>query len=164
MNKLNRYIFTSVILFLFWLAYTSSFHMEEVLTGLLVSMIISYFTFDTFTTRGFSKNTFRSIIYTSAYIPVFIKEMIKANIDVAKRVINPSLPINPGIVAVKTGLQSDAGKLFLANSITLTPGTLTVDTIDDTLYIHWIDVESRQADEQQRIISGKFENLLRRIF
>ena len=90
--------------------------------------------------------------------------MIKANIDVARRVINPSLPINPGIVAIKTNLKSDQAKLFLANSITLTPGTLTVDIVDDTLYIHWIDVESEKPREQKEKISAKFEKLLKGVF
>lgn len=164
MNKVNRFIFTTLVMFLFWLAYTSTFQIEEVLTGLFASIVISFFTYDIFTTKGFSKNTLSSIFNFLYYIPVFIIEMVKANIDVAKRVINPSLPINPGIVAIKTDLQTDTGKLFLANSITLTPGTLTIDVIDDILYIHWIDVKSDNTEEQQKLIAGKFEKLLRRIF
>jgi multicomponent Na+:H+ antiporter subunit E len=54
-------------------------------------------------------------------------EIIKANLDVALRVIKPVIPINPGIVKVKTKLKTPMGRLILTNSITLTPGTLTVD-------------------------------------
>jgi multicomponent Na+:H+ antiporter subunit E len=162
--KVNKFLFTSIVLFIFWLAYTSSLQPEEVLTGLIASLVIAFFTYDIFTDRGFSNNIFKTTAILLAYIPVFLWEMIKANIDVAKRVINPALPINPGIVAMKTKLKADAGKMFLANSITLTPGTLTVDIIDDTLYIHWIDVKTKDPAQQQNIIVDKFERFLKGVF
>ena len=90
--------------------------------------------------------------------------MIKANLDVAKRVIDPSLPINPAIVEISTDLKSNQAKLFLANSITLTPGTLTVDIVEDKLYVHWIDLTAEDPAEQKKIISEKFEKLLEGVF
>jgi len=54
--------------------------------------------------------------------------------------------------------------MFLANSITLTPGTLTVDVIDDIMYIHWIDVKTDNSEKQKNYISTKFENLLKGVF
>jgi multicomponent Na+:H+ antiporter subunit E len=85
---------------------------------------------------------------------------------VAYRVIHPDLLINPGIVKVKTSLQSDIGLTLLANSITLTPGTLSVDIDKDNsvLYIHWIDVQSRDIEEATRTIVERFERILRNIF
>lgn len=162
--KFKRFIFTASIMFLFWLAYTSSFQTGEVITGLIVSLIISFFTYESFTRVRAENNIMKRFLSFLKYLPIFIFEMIKANIDVARRVINPSLPINPGIVAIKTDLKSDQAKLFLANSITLTPGTLTVDIVDDTLYIHWIDVESEKPREQKEKISAKFEELLKGVF
>lgn len=97
------------------------------------------------------------------YLFIFLKELLKANIDVALRVINPALPINPGIVAVKTDLKSPLSKLILANSITLTPGTLTVDIKDDTLFIHWIDVRNKDIESVTKDISSKFEKILKEI-
>jgi len=151
-------------MFLFWLAYTSSFKFEEMLAGLVISIIIAYFNYESFSKKGFSADIFTRLIKLLIYIPVFIWEMIKANIDVARRVINPELPINPGIVAINTELKSDIGKMFLANSITLTPGTLTVDVIDDIMYIHWIDVKTDNSEKQKNYISTKFENLLKGVF
>ena len=87
-----------------------------------------------------------------------------ANLDVARRVISPTIPINPGIVEIKTNLKSDIGRLFLANSITLTPGTLTVDIKDDRLYIHWIDVSSSDVEVATKEIAGKFEKYLEVIY
>jgi len=79
---------------------------------------------------------------------------------VALRVLTPSLPINPGIVEVKTKLTTDIGKMLLANAITLTPGTLTVDILDDRMFIHWIDVTSTDINEATRAIVSKFEKYL----
>lgn len=90
--------------------------------------------------------------------------MVKSNIDVALRVIQPSLPINPGIIKVKTHLKTPIGKMLLANSITLTPGTITVDIQEDTLYIHWIDVESTDIEAATQKIVSKFEKYLEVIY
>ncbi len=76
----------------------------------------------------------------------------------------PSLPINPGIVKVKTKLKSKMGRMILANSITLTPGTLTVDVQEDTFYIHWIDVETEDIDKATEKITRKFEKYLEVIY
>ncbi len=98
------------------------------------------------------------------YVPYLFWQIIKANFDVAFRVIHPELPIKPGIVKVKTGLKTDIAKTFLANSITLTPGTLTVDIEGDTLYIHWIWVDSKDVEGATKAIVSKFEGLLKGVF
>lgn len=164
MHKIRRFVFTASIIFLFWLAYTTSLKKGELITGLIVSIVIALFTYESFTRVRPENNIVKRFFSFLKYLPIFIFEMIKANIDVAKRVINPSLPINPGIVAIKTDLKSDQAKMFLANSITLTPGTLTIDVIDDTLYVHWIDVESKEPQIQKNRIATKFENLLKGVF
>jgi multicomponent Na+:H+ antiporter subunit E len=97
------------------------------------------------------------------YLFVFIWECIKANIDVAYRVLHPAMPIRPGIVKVKTTLKSDMAKMLLANSITMTPGTISVDIIDDYLYIHWIYVRSEDPEVYTPIITGAFEKYIKKI-
>lgn len=89
-----------------------------------------------------------------------------ANIDVAYRVLHPNLPINPGIVKVKTKLKSDVGLTFLANTITLTPGTMTVDVDKEKglLYIHWINVKGKDVEAATKQIVEKFEHTLIKIF
>ena len=99
------------------------------------------------------------------YVPVFAYYLVKANIDVLYRALHPQMPIRPGIVKIKTSLKSDSAITALANSITLTPGTLTVDlTEDGYLYIHWIYVKSDDVEEATRQIAGPFEWFIRRIF
>jgi multicomponent Na+:H+ antiporter subunit E len=108
----------------------------------------------------------RIIYFLFWYVPVFLWELIKANFDVALRVIHPRVNIEPGIVKIKTNLKSDAGITFLANSITLTPGTMTVDVDKENgyLYIHWIKVRGRDVEAASQAIGGRFEPILMKIF
>jgi len=98
------------------------------------------------------------------YIFILFWEIIKANFDVAFRVVHPSLPINPGVVIIKTNLKSDLAKTILANSITLTPGTFTLDIQEDRLLIHWIDVKAIDIEKTTKIIGDKFEKYLKVVF
>ena len=98
------------------------------------------------------------------YLPYFFYYCIKANLDVTMRVIHPDVPIRPGIVKVRTTLNSDIAKTFLANSITLTPGTLTIDIDGQDFYVHWINIDTDDAEKRTKEICGRFEPLLRRIF
>jgi multicomponent Na+:H+ antiporter subunit E len=90
--------------------------------------------------------------------------VVVANLDVVYRVVHPDMPIHPGIVKVKTTLTNPAGRTMLANSITLTPGTLSVDIVDEYLYIHWINVQAEDVEGATKEIVSKFEGMLRRIF
>jgi len=74
------------------------------------------------------------------------------------------MPIKPGIVVIKTSLKSDIAKMILANSITLTPGTFTLDVIGDELLVHWINVKTEDIDEATNMIGQRFEKYLRVIF
>ncbi len=161
---MSRFLFTFIIFFLVWLGFTTSFDPQEVIAGIILSFIITLFSYKTFTDYGLKYFHPKRIFYIIKYLIVFLIALIKANWDVAKRVINPKLPINPGIVTYTTKLQSDTAKVFLANSITLTPGTLTVDIVDDKLYIHWIDVVSRDPQVIFDEIGANFENILKEIF
>jgi multicomponent Na+:H+ antiporter subunit E len=95
----------------------------------------------------------------------FFKLMFIANLDVAYRVLHPALPIKPGIVKVKTRLTNPLAQLVLANSITLTPGTLVVDMQSDgTLFVHWICVISDDEEVARKMIVEPFEQILVKIF
>ncbi len=106
----------------------------------------------------------RRWFYFLIYLPYFLLLCLRANLDVAFRVIHPDVPIRPGIVKVRTVLKSEMAKTFLANSITLTPGTLTVDIDGQDLYIHWINIDTEDPIRRSAEICGLFEPLLRRIF
>jgi len=98
------------------------------------------------------------------YIPVFAYYCAKANLQVAYLVLHPQMPIKPGIVKVRTRLRTKMGITALANSITLTPGTLTVDAGEDgELYVHWIEVKTTDEEEATKEIASRFDCFLARI-
>lgn len=147
-----------------WLLLTATFHYQELWTGLIVAFFIALFTSEFYLRLGFPPINPKRFIYFVWYIAVLFFEIVKANFDVALRVIRPSLPINPGVVIVKTKLKSDIAKTVLANSITLTPGTFTLDIQEDRMLIHWIDVKATDVEKTTDIIVEKFERYLRVIF
>ena len=106
----------------------------------------------------------RRWLFAIIYLPYFLFWCLQANVDVALRVIHPDLLIRPGIIKVRTTLRTEMAKTFLANSITLTPGTLVVDIDGQDLYIHWINIHTTDAAARFAEICGRFEPLLRRIF
>ena len=159
----SLYLQEALILFILWLALTSSLNIQELSTGFVLSILIPLLTPYPISEMGFKALSPKRIISIFIYSLVFMKALFIANIDVAKRVLTPGLNINPGIVKIKTNLKTDVGKMLLANSITLTPGTLTVDVIGQYLYIHWIDVETEDIEEATKIIAGDFENLIKDI-
>ncbi len=152
--------------FLIWTLLTWPIDFQHIIVGLVVVGFVAYLTGDMFVSRPHHFKQVKRYFWFCYYIPMFLWECLKANIDVALRVVDPRLPICPGIVKVKTSLKSDTGLTFLANSITLTPGTFCVD-IDSKagiLYIHWINVTTQDTNESTQLIVNKFENILKKIF
>ncbi len=160
MNKVLYFLLTLAV----WLLLTWSLDIQNIVAGIIVVFLCTIFIGHLFFDNVIKIFNPRRIIWFLYYIPVFILHMVKANFDVAYRVLHMNIPIRPGIVKVKTTLKSDLGLTFLANSITLTPGTLTVDIIEDELYIHWINVVSDDPEQQTEIIVRRFENILKRVF
>ncbi|AEC50962.1 putative monovalent cation/H+ antiporter subunit E [Pyrococcus sp. NA2] len=163
-SRLSRYLYTLIIVFIIWLFLTASLDPQELAMGLIFSAIVAAFTYEIFTTRGLSNLHPRRVAYAIAYVPYFLWAMIKANLDVAYRVLHPKRPINPGIVECKTTLRNEVGKLALANSITLTPGTITLDIDGDRYFIHWIDVKDKSVEGASEHITRPFEKFLKVIF
>lgn len=146
---------------LLWLLLTGSFDYQEIIAGLLVAGVATALSAKYAPVVGGLLLTPAAPLHMLKYLGVFFVALINSNLDVAKLVVAPSLPINPGVVRVRTTLKSDLGRLLLANSITLTPGTLTVDVEDDTLLIHWIDCPAGvDMDEATRLIAADFEKHL----
>jgi len=155
-----------LLAFLVWSFLTWPLDLQHLIVGIFICGFVSFMTGDMFIKRPHIFKHISRYLWFLYYIPLLIWECIKANIDVAYRVIHPDLPINPGIVKVKTTLKSDTGLTFLANSITLTPGTMSVDIDEENgfLYIHWIDVKDKDIQKATEIIVKMFEDVLRRIF
>jgi multicomponent Na+:H+ antiporter subunit E len=163
-EKGKNFIYLFLFLFLVWLCLTSSLRIQEVLAGLVVSFILALVCNKFYLDLGLPSLSLKRLIYLIIYIAVLFKEIVKANLDVAYRILHPKMPIKPGIVTIKTGLRQDIAKLFLANSITLTPGTFTLDILGDNLVVHWINVKAEDIEEATKIIGEKFEKYLRILF
>jgi len=164
-KTLRPLIYAGALLFGLWFLLTGSRDPQELIVGAVVSVVIALVALRSLTELTECRGAVpRRIGYLLLYVPYLLKAIILANIDVAGRVINPSLPIRPGIVRVKTRLKSPLGRLFLTSSITLTPGTLTVDMVGDDLYIHWIDVEAEGIEAASHRIVAGFERYLEVIF
>lgn len=162
-KNLKKFISLFLILFAIWVC-VSGLDIQELMLGAVVAAILSYI-LSSYLDFTFRLNVVpKLVIFLLLYIPNLILELIKANLDVAKRVLDPKLPINPGIVKVPTQIKSEFGKLVLANSITLTPGTISMDADEENVYIHWIDVQGQSPQEYQNKVSSSFEKILRRIF
>ncbi|MFC1709800.1 Na+/H+ antiporter subunit E [Candidatus Omnitrophota bacterium] len=159
-----------IILFIFgflaWMGLTWPPDAQHMIIGILVALFIASMTGDMFVTRPHIFKHPSRYLWFLYYVPVFLWECFKANIDVAYRVMHPLVPIKPGIVKVKTRLKTDTALTFLSNSITLTPGTLTVDVDKERgfIYVHWICVESQDIEKATDVIVKKFERILERIF
>ena len=81
------------------------------------------------------------------YWPWLLVEIIKANWDVARRVLSPSLPVTPTMIRVKASQTSDLGQVIYANSITLTPGTISVDVANGEILVHALSREGAEELE-----------------
>jgi len=136
----------------------------ELITGSVVCLIVCLFASHIYSKLDLPPLSIKRISFFLMYVIVLFWEIIKANFDVAYRILHPKIPIKPGIVVIKTTLKSDIAKMILANSITLTPGTFTLDVIGDELLIHWINVKAEGIDEATKMIGQRFEKYLRVIF
>jgi multicomponent Na+:H+ antiporter subunit E len=156
-----RYLAIFILSMIFWLLVTFRFTMPNIAAGAAASAI---------TAAIFGRYYFHNVgkflhprrwFWFIIYLISFTWACIKANFDVAYRVLHPAMPIRPGIVKVKTTLKSDFARTLLANSITMTPGTITVDIIGDEMYIHWIFIRSEDPAIYTRMITGRFEEYIK---
>jgi multicomponent Na+:H+ antiporter subunit E len=172
LRKQQKIFVTLLVLMVYWIVLTGTAELSTVATGALLCFFISLITYDFFTKdiKGRERFFSRLLMFIFVYIPelafIFLFRIIEANVNVAKHVIK--MDINPGIVKIKTNLRSHAAVTALANIITLTPGTLTLDVKEtlegNTLYVHWIDVQTLSSEEAGEIIKGGVDEWLQRIF
>jgi len=155
---MRAYIVVFLSSLLLWILLAGSLAAEELGAGLLIAVVVSAVSGPHLAVLNGLKLNPAALLYLFNYLVYFFIALIRANFDMARRILSPSLPINPGIVEVKTELESSLGRMLLANSITLTPGTLTVDLRDDRLLIHWINVpEGIDIDAATRHVAAGFE-------
>ena len=162
-----------ILWFSIWSALRRPEGIQDLVLGVSVSGFVTFMTADLAAQlddrkagqkrRGISGIPIKTA-YLLYYMVIFLWECVKANIDVAFRVLHPSLPIRPGTVKIKTALKSNIGLTVLANSLTLTTGNTTVDVdkAAGVLYVHRLCVRNERAESIPA--AARFENILKRIF
>lgn len=135
----------------------------ELAAGIVVAAIIGYVTRNVMDEElGYFFNPKRWLLFIIYAIGPFFFAMAKANFDVAYRVITGK--IRPGIVKISPGLTREESRVLLANSITLTPGTFTLEIDDEgSLYVHWINVPEGKEKPTPEELCGYLPKWARRI-
>ncbi len=149
----------NLILALTWAALQGDLNAANFAIGFLISAAIIYL----FRRMFFSPRYFRKTVLGLRLTVSFIKELIKSNIAVLRVVISPRLRVRSGVIAVPTELTDDVALTMLANMITLTPGTLTLDISPDRrhLFVHTLNLDNPEDIKQE--IQMAFEVYLREL-
>lgn len=172
MNKFRFFsvLATFVLCYLCWIVFTLSFTTQELLAGAIISLAVSIFSARFLIHEKplyiFKPKRFFALIHYCLF--VFTKELWRTNLDLAKKALAPKLTVKPGIVKIPSELKSEYGLALLGNSITLKPGTITMEIVEENgknyFYIHWIDVITTRSKEAGEAIKGTLEKRIRRIF
>lgn len=142
MTHEGRDIFGGVLIFLlmmgFWLLLSASLHWQHLMVGILLSAVVTAVWSQIKIGDGVRRTSFtaKQLFLMIYYLLCLAWEVLKANIMVAFIVLNPRLPISPGLVIIRNELKHDLMRVLYANSITLTPGTITVDLQGDYHVVH----------------------------
>ena len=136
------------LFFFVWIILNGRITVEIVIFGLILSAVLFSF-ICRFMDYSMKKELmlFHLIPLFFQYFYVLIQEIVKANLCVLKIIISPEIQPEPALVYFGTDLQSELSKVILANSITLTPGTITVSLEDNRFCVHCLDRELAEGME-----------------
>ena len=158
----QQYILVFVLAWIAWLLLAGTLNLQEVALGGLVAVVVSVLSGRHLAVFTGVRFTLLAPLHAGLFLLSFFRALILANLDMARRVLSPSLPIRPALVEVETRLESSLGKLLLTSAITLTPGTLSVDVHDNRLLVHWVDCPpGLDMEEKTQVVVGAFEKHLR---
>lgn len=144
----------------FWLVLTGSLKPLDLVFGVAVSLLLAWWAVGTLWTKADAPTlTWRQALRFVYYLAYLIKEIVLAAIGVAEKVLDPRMPIAPVMITHRTRFAREVSRIALANSITLTPGTLTVDVDGDTFVVHCLNEEFAGS-----IVNGEFEGRIKRVF
>ena len=147
-----------VILFAFWIVFSGHFDALHLGLGLTCSAIVAALSYDLMLPDHLSASIFVKGGRFLAYIPWLLYQVVLANLHVVYLVLRPG-KLRPQIVRFKTGLTSDLAQVTLGNSITLTPGTITMDIDDGEFWVHAVSDKAALS-----VIDGDMERRVGRVF
>ncbi len=158
-TELIRFVATFIIMFGFWLLLSGHYDLFHISIGVLCCGLVSHVSHDLLFANpraGDMRVIVKRFIF---YIPWLLYQIAMSNLHVAKLALGPKRLIDPKIIKFKTKLESDISMVTLANSITLTPGTITVDVKDGIYYVHAV---SKKVAED--LMTGEMEDRIAHIF
>ena len=158
MDYTMRFVLTALIMFVFWIFLSGEFSFILLLSGIISSLLVSYISHDLLIGNGDMKLGFIRTIRFIRFLPWLLWQIVLANIDLALRTLHPKMPINPMLINFKNNLKTDLGMVILANSITLTPGTVTIDVNKNEFLVHVISEKAAQS-----LISGEMQARVKKI-
>ena len=153
-----NFVLTVLIMFVFWIFLSGEFSFILLLSGVISSLLVSYMSNDLLIGNGDMKLGFIRTIRFIRFLPWLLWQIVLANIDLAIRTLHPKMPINPMLINFKNNLKTDLGMVILANSITLTPGTVTIDVNENEFLVHVISEKAAQS-----LISGEMQARVKKI-
>lgn len=127
--------------------------------GAVVSIIVGLLTSLVFNRKLDAGLSIKLLVKFPVFSAFLVWEIIKANLDVLIRVFRPSMPISPRIIALESYLETDLARVVFANSITLTPGTVTIDIQGTRLYVHCLAAEHKEG-----LLEGRLERMVAWLF
>lgn len=154
-----------ILVFSVWIFLRYPPDWQHISIGAVVALVVTALCGDLFTARPKLFLEPKRYLWFVYFIILSTWECLKINIDMALRLIKKDIPLNPGIIKFKTSLKTDIGLMFLANTLTLTKGAITID-IDkknSQIYLHWIDLKQTDRKNIEENIE-KLEKLLKKIF
>ncbi|HEB02347.1 MAG TPA: cation:proton antiporter [Nitrospirae bacterium] len=154
------FILTAIITFTFWILLSGFFDAFHIITGMTSSLLVAAFSHRIMFPRGTDFILeFKRLGRFLLYIPWLMLEILKANIDLVYRTLHPSMPIDPRIIKFRTDIKEDMGRTTLANSITLTPGTVTLYVTEDGEFtVHAISKKAADG-----LLAGEMARRVKRI-
>ena len=155
-----KYLFTFLLLFLNWVIWSGMLDAFHLSLGVIACGIVTFLSADLlFRREDLSLDFFREAFRFIRYVPWLLYQIVLSNLHVASLVLHPRMPIEPKIVRFKSKLKKEIARVTFANSITLTPGTITADIDGDTYVVHALS--RKTADD---LVSGDMERRVGRIF
>lgn len=162
--QITRITITTIYLMAGWLLFSGSVEPRSLIAGVIFSLLVALLTYDAFIDE--SEVSRRTLIprlhWGLVYLLLVVYKIYVASFRMVLLVVRRR--INPRVVHFRTRLQSDIGRVVLANSLTLTPGTIALELDDDHLIVHWLDAQTTHSRYAGELIKGDMERLLKRIW
>lgn len=139
------FLLTALIMFLFWIALSWQFEPLYLISGVASSLLVAYLSHDLFIGQADVRTGVIRLFRFFAYLPWLMWQIVLSNIDVARRTLHPGMPISPTIIRIKNIYRTEMAMVLLANSITLTPGTITIEVNKHEFIIHAVTREAAEG-------------------